>query len=29
MTLPLEEAIAVAVASDPSIEDPAGAAAYL
>lgn len=27
-TVPLEEAIAVAVASDPSIEDPAGAAAY-
>lgn len=28
LTVPLEEAIAVAVASDPSIEDPAGAAAY-
>jgi ribosomal protein S18 acetylase RimI-like enzyme len=28
LTVPLEDAIAVAVASDPSIEDPAGAAAY-
>lgn len=28
LTVPLEEAIAVAVASDPSIEDPGGAAGY-